>query len=976
MNTKTLRTLTLTAVAVALILAVLFTGIFGLSDRAANAEDNYDGYYYEGLKGNLLAQSYYRIIDELAKNGTLKTGVVNYNLENVLTQTEIGDFAEGRSVKIAVAFEAARDAYFMDNPDLFYVDIYKLGFGAGQQDGKYVAFINTGRADNIYERDFASKDDAENAIAEYEAALNAAVDAAKADSNEIVDQIKFVNKYIAEKTTYDYGALEGQQSGDDYHTYVNSAYGPLVKGKALCGGYAMAYKAVMDRLGIPCALIYGNVSDGNGGFATHMWNAVKVSELWYGVDVTWNDTENKLDKYTLVGDNFLSNTHYEEKIISSSNYELRYPVLRPFNYGVDEDEAGFKFKDEGYLLKDENAGDVESNRKMLGYVTEDMDANDTTMILTLGISYEGKDYYELAAEGKYISARYIYDEGAEVPASYWQSQWAYNKIMREGNLYTNDVVPALQGYTVMQNLNWSVYQIQFAIIDIAPDMEPSNFGTYSSVPDGHIIAVSDVYTNDAYDSYKPAPHIVSKTPTLNGFVDNFDPIDVTLVYSEKLELIDTKKEAGIRILSQHDNISEYAYVDNFNFDGEKTVSFRFHPSKQYSHGQESYTLTPTNLRGVKSQKVPDPTGYTFKRRTVVCPKVYNDGRYYMNVFGEPKFLAAENLSDSDFKDKNGQPVSGNQRSQLMLVVNEPSKKVQDEMKNTLVADKNIGLEADDIKASSTYEIDLHVCGHIQKIPDGSYMQVGFGFPAGYGPDDAGVTFTVYHYTRNPDGTIKSVDEVPCVVTECGIIATVRSFSPFMICAVDATKVAVKKNIYAKVDGVGGSIDDTAIKTVDAAGVSYQITVDSGYTIDKVLLNGADVAAKMDGEKKLKIENADLNDGSNVLEVSFIAERVKTYNETNGITVAEPKFVVTKAEVSEIMSADKPDDGTQIKPDDGNSKPVENEGKKKNNTGLIVGVTVAAVAAVGGVAAVVIILMKKKKAAKQAPKEENKDTENK
>jgi hypothetical protein len=118
----------------------------------------------------------------------------------------------------------------------------------------------------------------------------------------------------------------------------------------------------------------------------------------------------------------------------------------------------------------------------------------------------------------------------------------------------------------------------------------------------------------------------------------------------------------------------------------------------------------------------------------------------------------------------------------MLVASKPSKSQSDEMVND--AANELGVESSDIKSSATFSIDLVLCGCVQTVPDGSYMQVGFGFPEGYGPEDEGTTFKVYHYKQDADGNITGIEEVPCVITQYGLVATVQSFSPYAVVAVD------------------------------------------------------------------------------------------------------------------------------------------------------------------------------------------------
>ena len=130
-----------------------------------------------------MAQRFYRAMEDMAAKGHFKKGTVEYDLlaEGVLTQAEVEGYVDNNSAKVPVALGAARDAFYMDHPDLFYVDVYKLYLSAGMKDGKYAAYIGTGNADNYYtENTFKSETEVVSAITAYESALDAAVAAAKA----------------------------------------------------------------------------------------------------------------------------------------------------------------------------------------------------------------------------------------------------------------------------------------------------------------------------------------------------------------------------------------------------------------------------------------------------------------------------------------------------------------------------------------------------------------------------------------------------------------------------------------------------------------------------------------------------------------------------------------------------------------------------------------------------------------------------
>ena len=67
--------------------------------------------------------------------------------------------------------------------------------------------------------------------------------------------------------------------------YERDIYGALVKRNAVCMGYAISFKAAMDKMKVPCTFELTKSGD-------HVWNKVKIGKKWYAVDTTWNDVYN------------------------------------------------------------------------------------------------------------------------------------------------------------------------------------------------------------------------------------------------------------------------------------------------------------------------------------------------------------------------------------------------------------------------------------------------------------------------------------------------------------------------------------------------------------------------------------------------------------------------------------------------------------------------------------------------------------
>ncbi len=76
----------------------------------------------------------------------------------------------------------------------------------------------------------------------------------------------------------------------DYENYLNNAipwnsytaYGALTNGVAVCSGYAEAYSALLQRVGITSVILSSDEMN-------HAWNMVLLDGEWYHVDTTWDD---------------------------------------------------------------------------------------------------------------------------------------------------------------------------------------------------------------------------------------------------------------------------------------------------------------------------------------------------------------------------------------------------------------------------------------------------------------------------------------------------------------------------------------------------------------------------------------------------------------------------------------------------------------------------------------------------------------
>ena len=149
-----------------------------------------------------------------------------------------------------------------EDPELFYFQNFTLW----STDEKAL------RAELKYREEFTRED-----TAVFDAAVREALTCVLPGMTDL-EKALVLHDYLALQTAYDEEAYRsGNISSASY-----TAYGALVLGKAVCQGYSMAYRVLLERCGISTEYA---ASDRMG----HGWTLVQLGENWYHVDVTWDD---------------------------------------------------------------------------------------------------------------------------------------------------------------------------------------------------------------------------------------------------------------------------------------------------------------------------------------------------------------------------------------------------------------------------------------------------------------------------------------------------------------------------------------------------------------------------------------------------------------------------------------------------------------------------------------------------------------
>ncbi len=121
------------------------------------------------------------------------------------------------------------------------------------------------------------------------------------------DRYKAAYKAVMSAAEYSDSIAEATEEDavTDNMRILRSAYGALIEGETVCTGYAKAYKAICDRMGLECIMVNGKQDD-----VGHAWNMVMLDGAPYYVDCTYGDTGGGSD-YCLFTQEELEEWDYE-----------------------------------------------------------------------------------------------------------------------------------------------------------------------------------------------------------------------------------------------------------------------------------------------------------------------------------------------------------------------------------------------------------------------------------------------------------------------------------------------------------------------------------------------------------------------------------------------------------------------------------------------------------------------------------------
>ena len=115
---------------------------------------------------------------------------------------------------------------------------------------------------------------------------------------QIIEQMQEIESAIPDywndwqKAKYIYETLgnniEYNRNREEYKTQQPSNLTVILSRKAICAGYSLLYKEMMDRQGIPCDYIRGRATNRAGKTDKHAWNVLQIDGQTFPIDLTWD----------------------------------------------------------------------------------------------------------------------------------------------------------------------------------------------------------------------------------------------------------------------------------------------------------------------------------------------------------------------------------------------------------------------------------------------------------------------------------------------------------------------------------------------------------------------------------------------------------------------------------------------------------------------------------------------------------------
>lgn len=98
------------------------------------------------------------------------------------------------------------------------------------------------------------------------------------------EKIRRIHGFFCQEIQYDTQAVKQEKLS--HMIAAHSILGVFMKKEARCEGIAKAAKLLLNTVGVKCIVMEGAVEGPDGELHSHMWNAIKLGDMTYHMDLT------------------------------------------------------------------------------------------------------------------------------------------------------------------------------------------------------------------------------------------------------------------------------------------------------------------------------------------------------------------------------------------------------------------------------------------------------------------------------------------------------------------------------------------------------------------------------------------------------------------------------------------------------------------------------------------------------------------
>lgn len=264
---------------------------------------------------------------------------------------------------------------------------------------------------------------------------------------------------------------------------------------------------------------------------------------------------------------------------------------------------------------------------------------------------------------------------------------------------------------------------------------------------------------------------------------------------------------------------------------------------------------------------------------------------YWKTFDKPSFIENTDVTITD--KASGNKLSSNAKDKLMLISKEINESQTQAMTNKIESTIN-----KKVLKSDTYDLKL-MLGQTKIDSTNEKLRVSVKFPEGYDANTLGIEYKAYYFVENDAGGIASAVEIPCTVTPYGLIMECDHFSKMTVVAVNGnTSGNSEKVILSNTKGGTVLCDNKNIVELSSnESKSISIVPSSGYEIEKIFILGKETQKNENGSTEYVLNYNDLQNGNNIVYVSFIPQSVKANRTEETVSRIPTSAKITFAQVA-------------------------------------------------------------------------------